>query len=308
MPTPSQPALCAGIELGGTKCVCLLGSGPDDIRAQVRLDTRAPAETLAQIRGVLSAWQREHGFRALGIASFGPVDLDPASVTYGSLIATPKPGWDEVAVLPALRVPGVPCGFDTDVNAAALAEGLWGGARGLGSYAYVTVGTGIGAGSIVGGRTLRGLGHGEAGHMRVPRLRGDTWPGICPFHGDCAEGLASGPAIQARSGMPAARLPADHPAWESVVHALAWLFHNLVLSTVPQRILVGGGVVAGQPQLLPRVRSALLDSLHGYAHAGHIAAAPAQYLAAPQLGERAGSLGAIALAQQALARGHPAAG
>ncbi len=300
MPTQPDAALCAGVELGGTKCICVLGTGPDDIRAEVRLDTRAPADTLAAIGRTVSQWCGEHAVRALGIASFGPAELDRRSANYGSLAGTPKPGWDAVPLVPAFLPLGIPIGFDTDVNAAALAEGRWGGARGLDAFAYVTVGTGIGAGSVVGGRSLSGLGHGEAGHMRVARLAGDTWPGSCPFHGDCAEGLASGPAIQARTGMSAAALPADHPAWDAVVHCLGGLFHNLVLGTVPERILVGGGVMAGQPQLLARVRAALIGSLNGYAHAARIARAPEQFLCAPLLGERAGSLGAIALAQQTL--------
>ena len=288
--------------MGGTKCLCVLGTGPEDIRAEVRLDTRGPVETLREITQVLTVWHRQHRFRALGIASFGPVDLDLRSATYGSLTGTPKRGWDAVAVLPALDSLAVPVGFDTDVNAAALAEGLWGGARGLRSFAYVTVGTGIGVGTVIAGASVLGLGHSEAGHMRIPRLAGDSWPGSCPFHGDCAEGLASGPAIQARTGLKPAELPPDHPAWNPVAHTLGWLLHNLVLSVVPERILVGGGVTAGQPQLLPRVRSALLASLGGYAQAARIAQAPQEFLAAPGLGERSGRLGAIALAQQAFTR------
>jgi fructokinase len=288
--------------MGGTKCMCVLGTGPHDIRAEVRLDTRGPVETLRDITQLLASWHTQYGFRALGIASFGPADLDRRSATYGSLTGTPKPGWDAIAVLPALSLLAVPVGFDTDVNAAALAEGLWGGARGLCSFAFVTVGTGIGVGTVIDGASVHGLGHSEAGHMRVPRLAGDSWPGCCPFHGDCAEGLASGPAIQARTGRKAAELPPDHAAWGMVAHTLGWLFHNLVLSVVPERILVGGGVIAGQPLLLPRVRSALLASLGGYAHAAHIARAPQEFLTAPALGERSGRLGAIAIAQQAFNR------
>lgn len=287
--------------MGGTKCVCVLGTGPEDIRAEVRLETRAPAETLREIGQVFAGWHSQHGLRALGIASFGPADLDPRSPTYGCLTGTPKPGWDQIAVLPAFGWLGVPVGFDTDVNAAALAEGQWGGARGLDSFAYVTVGTGIGVGTVIAGSSVHGLGHSEAGHMRIPRLAGDSWPGNCPFHRDCAEGMASGPAIRARTGVNAAELPADHPAWSVVAHTLGWLFHNLVLTAVPERILVGGGVVAGQPQLLPQVRRALLASLGGYAQAARIARAPEQFVTAPALGERSGRLGALALARQALA-------
>jgi fructokinase len=303
----SEVPLLAGVELGGTKCVCLLATGPADIREEVRLATSAPGETLTAIHTVLEAWQRRHSVAALGVAGFGPLDLDPTSANYGAVIGTPKRGWDDVALLRSFTDLSVPVGFDTDVNAAALAEGRWGRAQGLESYVYVTVGTGIGVGTVTRGQTLRGLGHSEAGHLRVPRLPAETWRGNCPFHGDCAEGLASGPAIEARAGMAGAQLPPEHPAWNEVVHTLAALFHNLVLTVVPQRIIVGGGVLSGQPQLLARVRRALLVSLGGYAHAGRIAAELEDYLTPPALGERAGPLGAIALAQQALSDADEAA-
>jgi fructokinase len=158
----------------------------------------------------------------------------------------------------------------------------------------------VGVGIVAGHRSLHGVGHPEAGHQRVPRLAGSHWPGHCPFHGDCVEGLAAGPAIQARTGVPAAQLPADHPAWEEVAHALAGLFHNLALTVVPERIVAGGGVFNGQAALLPRVRRALLVSLAGYAHAQRIAPRIEEFLVAPALAERSGSLGAIVLARQAL--------
>ena len=293
----------AGVEMGGTKCVCLLATEPDDIRDEVRIPTTSPAETLAAIEAVLSGWQAQHGFRAIGVGSFGPLELDPASPLYGTLVNTPKPGWSGANLLAGLTRFGVPVGLDTDVNGAALAEGQWGGARGLDSFTYVTVGTGIGVGSVVGGRTVRGLGHSEAGHLRIPRMTGRTWPGSCPFHGDCAEGLASGPAIQAQAGMPAVDLPPSDPIWEEVVQALAALMHNLVLTTAPQRILVGGGVVAGQPFLLPRMRRALVESLNGYGVAAGIAADIDGFVQVPTLGIFAGPLGAIALAQAAAKRG-----
>jgi len=295
----SDAPLVAGVELGGTKCVCLLAAGPNDIRGEIRVPTRGPTETLAAIDEVLKQWHAEHGFRALGLASFGPLDLDPGSSSFGCIVATPKRGWERVALLPRVGAFSVPVAVDTDVNGAALAEGLWGGARGLDSWAYVTVGTGIGVGVIVRGAPLRGLGHPEAGHLRVPRFAGETWPGNCPFHGDCAEGLASGPAIQARAGVPFSELAADHPVWNEVVHALAGLFHNLILTVVPQRILVGGGVVLGQPTLLPRIRRALQASLADYGHVPR-SALNEDYLCAPALGERAGPLGAIALAHRAI--------
>jgi fructokinase len=298
-------SLVAGVELGGTKCVCLLASGPADIRAEQRIATGTPQATLAAIHEVLSRWQREHGFAALGLASFGPLDLEPHSPGFGRVVGTPKPGWADVPLLESFRALGVPTGVDTDVNAAALAEGEWGAARGLHTFSYVTVGTGVGVGIVVGRRALHGLGHPEAGHQRVPRLAGSDWPGHCPFHADCVEGLAAGPAIEAHTGIPPAQLPGDHPVWDEVVHTLAGLCHNLALTVVPERIVVGGGVFGGQQQLLPRVRQGLGASLAGYAHARRIAARIGEFLVAPALGERSGSLGAIALARQALADGKP---
>lgn len=289
--------LFAGVEMGGTKCVCLLATGPDDIRDEVRIPTTTPAETLAAIEAVLARWQVEQGFQAIGVASFGPLELDPGSPRYGTLVNTPKPGWTGADLLAGLKRFGVPVGLDTDVNGAALAEGRWGGAQGLDSYAYVTVGTGIGVGSMVRGRTVRGLGHSEAGHLRIPRLAGRTWGGACPFHGDCVEGLASGPAIEAQAGVPGADLSPTDPVWEEVVQALAALLHNLFLTTAPQRILIGGGVVAGQPLLLPRLRKALVESLNGYGAGPAIVADIETFLAAPALGTFAGPLGGIALAK-----------
>lgn len=293
--------LLAGVELGGTKCICILASGPGKIREQVRIPTETPTVTLAAIQTVLTRWQTGPGFAALGVGSFGPLDLSPCSPTFGTVVNTPKPGWSGVDLLGSLRGLGVPIGLDTDVNAAALAEGRWGAGRGLESFAYVTVGTGIGVGSVVRGQTARGLGHCEAGHLRIPRLPGSGWAGACPFHGDCVEGLASGPAILARSGRPAEDLLMTDPVWDEVVHALAALFHNLVLTTAPQRILLGGGLGGGRPELLPRLRRALIQSLGGYATGDTIAAAVDAYLVAPRLGDLAGPLGAIALAQDASA-------
>ena len=257
--------LLAGVELGGTKCVCVLGTGPEDIRAQVRVPTRDPATTLRQIESVLGEWLGKHGaFAALGIASFGPLDLRHESPTYGYITTTPKPGWSNTRIAGRFADRfGVPVGFDTDVNGAALAEGKWGTARGLTNFAYVTVGTGIGVGLIVNGATVLGCNHPEMGHIRVARLHGDDWPGSCAFHGDCVEGLASGPAIEARTGVSASTLAGDHPVWDTVVHALAQLFHTLVLTTAPCRIVVGGGVLESRAELLVRTRRELAKSLTG---------------------------------------------
>ena len=293
--------LLAGIELGGTKCVMLLGSGPDDLRAEARIATTGPNETLDAIDETLRRWRDRHGFDAIGIASFGPLDLDPASPGYGCVINTPKPDWSGANLLERARRWSTPIGFDTDVNGAALAEGRWGAARGLRSYAYVTVGTGIGVGSIVNGQSVRGLGHSEAGHLRVPKGGARPFSGACPYHGDCVEGLASGAAVLANAGVPAEQLTRGDPAWDVVVQALAALFHNLVLTTAPERIVMGGGLGMGQSHLLPRIRSALVESLNGYGQAASIEAAVDTYLVQPALGYRAGPLGALALAVDAFA-------
>ena len=300
MTTGIDEPLIAGVELGGTKCVCVLASGPDDIRETVRLPTTTPDETLGAIRAVLDRWAAGPGFAALGIASFGPVELDPGSDRYGHITETTKLSWRWADLNGLHRGLGVPVGLDTDVNGAALAEGRWGAARGLDSHAYATVGTGIGVGLVVNGRTVRGLGHPEVGHLKVGRLPGDDWPGVCAYHGDCVEGLASGPAVEARAGKPGGALAPDDPAWDMVVHALGGMLHNLVLTACPQRILIGGGVADGQPWLFERLRAALIDSLAGYGTADVIAADVDAYLQPPGLGAMAGPMGAIAVGLEAL--------
>ncbi len=293
--------LLAGVELGGTKCVCILGTGPDDVRAIERLPTGEREETLRQIESVLERWRQQFGApRALGIASFGPIDLKPGSATWGYITSTPKPGWRDTDIAQRLgRRFGVPVMFDTDVNGAAFAEGRWGAARGLSDYAYITVGTGIGGGSIVRGKSVFGLTHTELGHVRVARVPGDTFAGVCPYHGDCIEGLASGPAIEARAGMPASELPPDHPAWGFVAHGLAQMLHTMVLTTAPARILLGGGVMSAQAHLFDRIREELKRSLGGYVEAPEIEQGLAKYVVPPGLGTMAGPLGALALAADA---------
>jgi fructokinase len=291
----------AGIELGGTWCRCVGGSGPEDIRVEEDVPTRDPQSTLAALAQVLQRWQADGAqITALGLASFGPLELRTDSPGYGRLGATPKAGWPGVDLLGffAARF-AVPIGLTTDVIGAALAEGRWGAARGVPDFAYVTVGTGVGAGLISGGRPVMGCLHPELGHIRIARSPADTWAGHCPFHGDCVEGLASGPAIRARTGHRAEDLPADHPAWDTVAHALAQLAHVLVLATGPRRILMGGGVVSGQPQLIPRIRSALEVSLGGYVDLDDLTGGAQLCVAPPALGARAGRLGALAVAADA---------
>lgn len=294
--------LLAGVELGGTKCICILGTGPHDIRARLQVPTGEPAQTLERLEAILDLWRAEHGpFAGLGIGSFGPLDVKPGSSGYGHILSTAKPGWSNTDIAGRLgRRFGVPVGFSTDVNGAALAEGRWGGARGLADYAYVTVGTGVGVGLIVAGRPVAGFGHPELGHVRVVRMAGDSWPGTCPFHGDCLEGLVSGPAIGARTGAPPERLEARHLVWESVAFALGQLLHLLVLATAPKRIFIGGGVMAARPHIFERVREDLKRSLAGYLHAAELCDL-ASYVAPPALGALAGPLGSLALAADAAA-------
>ncbi len=296
--TAPKPLL-GGVELGGTKCVCLLGTGPDDIRFQSSIPTGDdPAATLGRIERILRDAIAVHGpIHALGVASFGPVDLARSSPTYGFITSTPKPGWRNtriaVRLAEALDVPVV---FDTDVNGAALAEGRWGAGRNLEDFAYITVGTGVGVGLVANGRLVHGFAHPELGHIRIARKPGDNWRGICAFHGDCVEGLASGQAIAARAGMPAHQVPVDDPTWEFAAHALSQLLHTLVLATAPRRILVGGGVVEARPVLLEHLRRHLLSSLNGYLDLDALAGPIDRYVAPPGLGPLAGPLGALALA------------
>jgi fructokinase len=293
----------AGVEMGGTKCVCVLGSGPDDIRAEEVVPTGDPATTLEAIATVLQRWTAGVGnFSAIGVAAFGPLDLRRGSRSFGRIGTTPKEGWAGVDLAGFFRSRfAVPVDFTTDVMGAALAEGRWGAADGLTDYAYITVGTGVGVGMVVAGKPVLGCHHPELGHIRVVRRAGDDWPGSCRFHGDCVEGLASGPAIEARGGAAAMDLPADSPIWDSVAHALAQLTQVLTLSVAPQRILIGGGVLSGRPQLLARIRCCLSASLNGYLDIPEVTAALDRYIGPPGLGRRAGSLGALALAQDAAA-------
>jgi fructokinase len=267
----------------------------------VSIPTGQRDATLARINEVLDGWRDAHGpFQALGLASFGPVDLRPQSKTFGYITSTVKPGWEGTDVLG--RLGGhrhIPVRINTDVNGAALAEGRWGAARGLEDFAYVTVGTGIGVGTIVRGRSVFGMNHTELGHIRVVRKSGDKFPGVCPFHGDCIEGLASGPAIEARAGMPASKLPPDHPAWDFVAHGLGQLMHTMVLTTAPSRIFLGGGVMSGQTHLFERIQQELKRSLNRYVEAPELEAGLAQFLVPPGLGAMAGPLGALALAADA---------
>lgn len=283
----------AGVELGGTKCVAILARGPGDIIEREAVPTTNPDETLGRIEELLLGWKASHDFDALGIASFGPIDLDPKSPAWGRLLSTPKPGWPGSDVGGRLkRSVGVPLALDTDVNGAALAEMRWGSGRGFDDFAYVTVGTGVGVGLIANGKPTRGFGHCELGHVRVARPPGDDWRGSCPYHGDCVEGLAAGSSLEARFGEKVMALGADHPVWDSVAWTLAQLCHVIACAAAPQRIAMGGGVIDQQPHLLDRINARLDESLNGFLRLP----SDGPYARAPELGSDAGPLGAIALA------------
>lgn len=290
------------IEAGGTKFVCAIGTGPDDLRAGMRIPTTTPDETIDRAVRFFRQHQKKQSLAAVGIASFGPVDPNPDSVTFGYITTTPKPGWAHTDLAGMMRRRlGVPIGFDTDVNAAALAEYRWGAAQGLDTFIYLTIGTGIGGGGMVGGTLIHGLNHPEMGHIRIPHdWEADPFAGSCPYHGDCLEGLAAGPALEARWGQRAETLPADHPAWRLEAEYLALGLVNFICTLLPQRIILGGGIMQ-QRQLFPRVRQRVQELLSGYLQVPMILDQIDGYVVAPGLGDRAGVLGAIALAQRATA-------
>ena len=289
--------LYGGVETGGTWVVCALGSGPDDIVAQETFATGEPGPTLERIAAFFEGGPRP---AAIGVGSFGPVDLDPGSATWGSVTSTPKPGWRHTAVAPVLRDRlGVPVAFDTDVTAAAIGEHRWGAAAGVDSVCYLTVGTGIGAGLLIDGRPVHGLIHPEVGHLRIPhdRVR-DPFAGSCPTHGDCWEGLAAGPAIAARWSADPRELAEDHPAWALEAEYVAFGILAIVSVASPQRVVAGGGVLE-RPGLLEAVRARLVALNAGYLDTPLLGDEVGRYVVAPALGDRAGALGAIALAQSA---------
>ena len=301
--------LFGGIESGGTKFVCAIG----DARSAA-LREREQFATGDDPRAVLSAvvaWfkdaERRHGaLAALGVASFGPLDLDERSPTYGFITTTPKAGWRNTDILGPLRhaFPGLPLGFDTDVNGAALGEGRWGAAVGLDDFVYITVGTGIGGGAVVRGRPVHGLVHPEMGHMPMPQIDGDTFAGACKIHGRCWEGLCAGPSFRARTGKSAEELAPDDPAWDLAIRSMAHALATITYVLSPRRIVVGGSVRKGgrlgEAEFFARLRRHHRAVLNGYIASPALEADGADpFIVPPGLGDDAGVCGAIALAERA---------
>ncbi len=283
------------LEAGGTKFICAVGDRDGKIHDELRLDTRSPADTLSSVIKYFVAARRKFGeLAAVGVGAFGPLDLSPSSPTFGFITSTPKPGWRNTNLVGALhRGLKRPVFLDTDVNGAALAEVRWGAGRNLDSIAYVTVGTGIGVGVVHHERAVHGMMHPELGHIFVRRHPGDeAFAGVCPFHGDCLEGLAAGPAIVARTGRPLSQALQDELIWAIEADYLGQLCAMLVLSHSPQRILIGGGVM--QASLYARVHARMLHWLNGYVEAEQLQSP--LYVSAPGLAAAAGIKGALSLA------------
>jgi fructokinase len=257
------------IEAGGTKFFCAIGKGPADIEAEVRFPTTTPTETLGRAVDFFRQYmiKTRHRLEGIGIGSFGPLDLNPGSPNYGKITTTPKSGWEFTDICRIIEQgTAAPVILDPDVNAAALGEGTWGAARDLRDYLYLTIGTGIGGGLVIHGKPHHGLIHPEIGHMRLPHdPSDDPFVGVCPFHRDCFEGLACGPAIESRTHQLPEKLPEYHPVWTLEAHYISLALANLIYTVSPQRIILGGGVMQ-QKQLFPLVRLEVIHILNGYIH------------------------------------------
>ncbi|RIK31392.1 MAG: fructokinase [Anaerolineae bacterium] len=292
--------LFGGIEGGGTKFNCIVGTSPDDIRREERFPTTTPNETLDEAIRFFQQAEADFGnLAALGIASFGPLDVQPASPTFGFILPTTKPHWSNFNILGKLKSAfDIPIALDTDVNGAAFGEWTWGAAQGLDTFIYLTIGTGVGGGAMVNGKLLHGLLHPEMGHIQIPHDKEhDPYEGWCPFHKDCFEGLASGPAIEARWGQKAETLPQNHLAWDLEAHYIALALSNFIVTLSPQRIILGGGV-STQKFIFPMIRQKVLENLNGYIQSPAVNEKIDEYIVPPALGTRSGMLGAIALAQK----------
>lgn len=286
------------IEAGGTKFVCGIGSESGIIEDRISFPTVHPERVMEQVIEYFTDKKVE----AIGIGTFGPIDIDSHSETYGYVTTTPKPGWSGFPFLETLkREFRVPFGWDTDVNAAAYGEAKWGAAQGLDSCVYFTIGTGIGVGVYSEGRLVHGLVHPEGGHLLPRRHPDDRFAGHCPYHGDCLEGLAAGPAIEARWGVKGSELGADHLAWAMEAYYLGQAVTSAILMLSPKMVIMGGGVMQ-QKQLLPMIRAEVRRNLNGYLNAAALQIGIDNYIVAPGLGDNAGLSGSLALGLAALER------
>jgi fructokinase len=288
-----------GVEAGGTKFVCCVSSGPGNLVEEVRFATTTPDETLKKTIQFFEPFVKDGKIKSIGVGCFGPLDLDPASATYGYITSTPKPGWSNTDVRGTLqRALNVPVVFDMDVNAAAIGESIWGASRGIDPSLYLTIGTGIGGGYVKDGKPLIGMLNLEMGHLRIPHdLELDPFEGNCPFHEDCFEGLANGPAIERRLGMKGALIPETHPYWDLEAEYIASALTNYILTLSPRKIILGGGVMQRE-FLFPKIRSRVLHLLNGYVNSRSILEGIDEYIVPPGLGNQSGSMGAIAMAMQ----------
>lgn len=292
--------LYGGIEAGGTKFVCMVASDPENIVAETKFPTTTPEETIQRTNDFFRPFIQRGELAAIGLGSFGPVDLDPKSSTYGFITGTPKPNWSFTDLLGGVkRGLKLPIAYDTDVNAAALGELCWVPEnKDIDPFIYITVGTGIGTGVIANGKPVRGLVHPEAGHMAIPHdWQEDPFAGGCPFHGDCWEGLANGPAMAQRWGRPADTLPDDHPGWDLEAKYIALAIVNQIYAYSPQRVVLGGGV-AQHAGLLQKVQLKTQQILNNYVQSDMILNHIDRYIVSPGLGNRSGVLGAIAMARE----------
>ena len=285
-----------GIETGGTKVVCVLAKGKDILEKHV-FPTTTPDETIRKIVGFFSNTRSKP--KGVGISSFGPLDINPSSPTFGHITSTPKPGWANTdLVTPLEKALGVPVFIDTDVNGAALGEFVWGSAQELDTFIYLTIGTGIGGGGMVNGKLMHGLMHPEMGHIRIPHDKEkDPFEGVCPFHGDCFEGLASGPAMKERWGVPAEKLSKDHPAWALEAEYISYALVNYITTLSPEKIILGGGVMH-QPGLIAPIQNKVKDLMNDYILHPLLQGKIEEFIVPPELGDDVGVLGAVALAMQ----------
>lgn len=291
--------LFGGIEAGGTKFICAVGTNPDDLHNIIRIETTSPGETIEKTIEYFKEQNKKEKLLAVGVSSFGPLDLNPESATYGFITSTPKPGWQNTDFYGSIhKALNIPVGFDTDVNGAALGEYKWGAAKGLDNFIYLTIGTGIGGGGMINGKLMHGLMHPEMGHILIPHnKKEDPYEGKCPYHKDCFEGLASGPAIKERWGEAGEKLGEDHIAWQLEANYIAYALVNYICTLSPQRIIIGGGVMH-QKKLLLLIHKKVKEIINNYIQVPELINDIEKFIVLPGLGDKAGILGAIALAKK----------